>query len=131
MPQPIGLNHLAMSVPPGTLTEEWRADVRDFYGEVLSWQEIEMLRLPDRMTFAVGSHTYVNIRERATPMECFGYEHFGIVVASPDDAEALWNRLASEDRDVHLAPLQRGDDGHRSFRFHYALPFAVEVQYFA
>jgi hypothetical protein len=130
MPVPIGLNHLAMSVPPGTLTDDWRAELLDLYGEIFSWHEIDSLRLPDRMTLAVGNHTYVNIRERDEPMVCSGYEHFGIVVESAADAEAIWNRLSSDPREVHLAPLQRGDDGFRSFRFRYVLPLTVEVQYF-
>jgi hypothetical protein len=130
MPVPIGLNHLAMSVPSGTLTDDCRAELLDFYGDVLAWHEIESLRLPDRMTFSVGNHTYVNIRERDEPMTCSGYEHFGIVVASTDDAEALWDRLAHDERDVNVEPLQRGEDGYRSFRFRYVLPFAIEVQFF-
>ena len=28
-----------------------------------------------------------------------------------------------------LEPLNRGDDGYRSFRFRYLLPLTVEVQY--
>ena len=54
MPRSSGLSHVAMSVPIGTLTEEFRTTVKDFYGELFDWREIESLRLPDRLTFAVG-----------------------------------------------------------------------------
>src|SRR3954454_1836383 len=58
------LSHVAMSVPPGTLTDAYRKEVLDFYGELFDWREMEELRLPDRLTLAVGSHFYVNLRER-------------------------------------------------------------------
>jgi len=35
-----------------------------FYGAILGWREIDQLRLPDRMTIAVGKNCYVNLRER-------------------------------------------------------------------
>jgi hypothetical protein len=130
MPVPTGLNHVAMAVPAGTLTDDYRAELLDFYGDTMGWHEIESLRLPDRLTFSVGRHTYLNIRERVEPTICSGYEHFGIVVESSEHADELWSRLSRETRDVNLEPMQRGEDGFRSFRFRYLLPLAVEVQYF-
>ena len=130
MPVPTGLNHVAMSVPEGTLTEEFRSELLDLYGSLFGWHEIESLRLPDRLTIAVGAHTYLNVRERPDPMVCSGYEHFGIVVASTAEAERLWTVLDGDARDVNLEPLTRGDDGFRSFRFRSLLPLTVEVQYF-
>ena len=125
-----GLNHLAMSVPPGTLTEQFRAELCDFYGPLLGWSEMEEQRRPDRMTFAVGGRTYVNIRERDDVMQTHGYEHFGIVMESADDADECYRTLEADTRDVHLEPKQHGDDGYRVFRFRYLLPLAVEVQHF-
>lgn len=130
MVEPVGLNHVAMSVPSGTLTDAYRAELLDFYSRLFGWREIESLRLPDRVTLSVGPHAYVNIRERPDPMVCSGYEHFGIVVESPDLVERLWQQLDVDSRDVQLEPLATGDDGYRSFRFRYLLPLTVEVQFF-
>jgi hypothetical protein len=118
-----------MSVPVGTLTDEYRAELLDFYGRYFGWREIESLRLPDRLTMHVGGRTYVNIRERAESMTCLGYEHFGLVVESPEDADRIWANLDGDDRDLHLEPLASGDEGYRSFRFRYLMPLAVEVQF--
>jgi hypothetical protein len=118
-----------MSVPAGTLTAEYRAELLDFYGRHFGWREVESLRLPDRLTMAVGGRTYVNIRERSESMTCLGYEHFGLVVESPEDADRIWADLAGDDRDLHLEPLASGDEGYRSFRFRYLMPLAVEVQF--
>jgi hypothetical protein len=118
-----------MSVPVGTLTDEYRTELLDFYGRHFGWREVESLRLPDRLTVSVGGHTYVNIRERPESMTCLGYEHFGLLVKSPEDADRIWASLAGDDRDVHLEPLASGDEGYRSFRFRYLMPLAVEVQF--
>ena len=64
-------------------------------------------------------------------MVCCGYEHFGIVVASTEEAEQLWKSLDADERDVNLEPLSSGDHGLTTFRFRYLLPLAVEVQAFS
>jgi hypothetical protein len=125
-----GLSHVAMSVAEGTLTDEFRADLLEFYGDLLGWREMESLRRPDRLSISVGARTYLNIRERSDAMVCFGYEHFGIVVASAGEAERLWQRLDADERELHLEPLSRGD-GLTTFRFRYLLPLAVEIQAFS
>ena len=130
MAMPTGLSHVAMSVPAGTLTDDYRTELLEFYGNLLGWREMQSLRRPDRLTISVGTHAYVNVRERPEAMVCFGYEHLGIVVASPEEAERLWNELDADERDVHLEPLSSDDRGLTTFRFRYLLPLAVEVQAF-
>jgi hypothetical protein len=128
---PTGLSHVAMSVPAGTLTGDYRRELLEFYGGLFGWREMESLRRPDRLTISVGAHTYVNVRERADPMVCSGYEHFGIVVASTEEAARLWRLLDADQRDVNLEPLASDDRGLTTFRFRYLLPLAVEVQAFS
>jgi hypothetical protein len=118
-----------MSVPTGTLTDSYRDEVLAFYGEHFGWREMEALRLPDRLTISVGGGHYVNVRERAEPMVCDGYEHFGLLLRSPGDVEEAWTALDGDPRDVKVEPLDRGDDGYRVFRFRYLLPLTVEVQF--
>ena len=129
MPVSDGLSHLAMSVPAGTLTEAFRAEVVAFYGRHFGWRDVESLRRPDRMTLSVGGRTYVNLRERSQSMTCHGYEHFGLLLQTPEDVDRVWADLAGDDRELHLEPLASGDEGDRSFRFRYLWPFAVEVQF--
>jgi hypothetical protein len=120
-----------MSVPEGTLTDERRARLLEFYGRMLGWREMDSLRLPDRLTVSVGPSSYINIRERPDCMVSHGYEHFGILVRSAEEFRQLWADLANEPVDVQLEPLSTNDDGEGSFRFRYLLPMAVEVQYYA
>lgn len=124
-----GLSHIAMSVAEGTLSDEYRTELLGFYGDYFGWREIEQLRLPDRLTLSVGGGCYVNIRERPESMVCLGYEHFGLLVGSPEEADAIWTRLDGEERDVNLEPMHSEDTGFRTFRFRYLMPLAVEVQF--
>ena len=126
-----GLTHVAMSVPEGTLTDQFREQVLEFYGRVLGWREMESLRLPDRLTVAVGRTSYINLRERSSSIEPDGYEHFGILVRSADELQRVWDDLADEPVDVQLEPLSPNEKGEGTFRFRHLLPMAVEVQYYA
>ena len=131
MPQSVGLTHVAMSVPTGTLTDAYRARLLDFYGRFLHWRELESLRLPDRLTVSVGSSTYINIRERPDHMLTYGYEHFGVLLATADDLKRLWHDLDALEDDVGLEQLTTNQHGEGSFRFRFLLPMAVEAQFYA
>jgi len=131
MPLSSGLSHVAMSVPAGTLTDDFRARLLDFYGRRLGWREMEALRRPDRLTVAVGTASYINIREQPESMVSHGYEHFGVLVGSAEDLQQLWDDLANEEEDVELEPLAPNESGEGSFRFRFLLPMAVEAQFYA
>ena len=131
MPASIGLSHVAMGVPEGTLTDEYRAKLLDFYGRMLGWREIESLRRPDRLTISVGAASYVNVREQPEPMVSHGYEHIGVILGSAADLRRLWADLASDPLNEELEELSTNPDGEGSFRFRYLLPLAVEAQYYA
>jgi hypothetical protein len=120
-----------MSVPEGTLSDEFRAQLLEFYSRLLGWREMQTLRLPDRLTVAVGRSSYINIRERADNMVSHGYEHFGVLVTSAAEFQGLWTDLANEQADIELEPLSTNEKGEGSFRFRYLLPMAVEVQFYA
>ncbi|MEY2434949.1 MAG: hypothetical protein QOC92_4674 [Acidimicrobiaceae bacterium] len=125
-----GLSHIAMGVPPGALSDEFRAEVQEFYGRLFGWTEIESLRLVDRLTLAIGGRCYVNLREIPDSMTTAGYEHFGVLVESVDELERVWNELDALDHSVDLTPIGGADGGVRTFRFRHLLPLSVEVQFF-
>jgi hypothetical protein len=130
MPVSLGLSHVAMSVPEGTLTDEYRARLLEFYGRMLGWREMEALRRPDRLTIAVGGSTSINLRERPDSMVSHGYEHLGVRLGSSDDLRTLWSDLADDPAEVELEPLSLDENGEGLFRFRYLLPTAVEPQFF-
>jgi catechol 2,3-dioxygenase-like lactoylglutathione lyase family enzyme len=123
------LSHVAVSVPPGTLTESYRAAVLQFYGEILGWREIEQLRRPDRMTIAVGPSCYLNLRERDDAATYRGYDHFGVLVDSEAALRTLWDELRRDHPGVTLRDISEGGTT-LTFRLHHLIPMPVEVQYF-
>ena len=123
------LTHVAMSVPAGTLTDEYRARVLDFYGRVFGWRELESLRLPDRLTIAVGA-SYINVRERADAPAYSGYEHFGVSFPTAGELKTAWQLAHDDPADVILEPIEQSADGFATFRLRYLLPLTVEAQYF-
>jgi hypothetical protein len=129
MPATRGLNHIAVSVPPGTLTPAWRAAFLDLYGAVLGWTEIDNGPRTDRFTVATGGSCYLNIRERDQPMSCTGYEHFGLVVDSPEDLEALWAEVGAATPELVRDEIDRRPGGMCSFKFRHLLPMTGEIQY--
>ncbi len=129
MPRQQVLSHVAMSVPAGTLTDQFRARVLDFYGRVFGWQEMEALRRPDRLTIAVGA-SYINVRERADAPAYTGYEHFGVSFPTIQELKDAWARAEGADGDVSLQPIEESADGFATFRLRYLLPLTVEAQFF-
>jgi len=130
MPSKQVLSHVAMSVPAGTLTDEFRARVLDFYGRIFGWQELESLRLPDRLTIAVGA-SYINVRERADAPTYTGYEHFGVLFPTADELRQAWRRAHDDAApEMTLEPIEESG-GFVTFRLRYLLPLTVEAQYFS
>jgi hypothetical protein len=130
MPRTQVLSHVAMSVPTGTLTDEYRDRVLDFYGRIFGWRELEDLRRPDRLTIAVGA-SYINVRERADAPAYSGYEHFGVSFPTAEELKAAWQRAHADGDDaVTLEPIEEAADGFVTFRLRYLLPLTVEAQYF-
>jgi len=118
-----------MSVPRGTLNDEYRERVLDFYGRVFGWQEMERFRLADRLTIAVGA-SYINVRERADAPVYSGYEHFGVLLPTSSELKAAWQRAHDDPADVTLEPIEESAEGFATFRLRYLLPLTIEAQYF-
>jgi hypothetical protein len=124
----MGLSHIAVSLPDGTLTPDWRSAFFDFYGGIFGWTEIENGARSDRFTVAIGGSCYLNIRERQEPMACTEYEHFGLVVESTDDVERLWAQVNAVCTDVD--DIRHRPGGTQAFKFLHMLPLTMEIQYF-
>src|SRR3954469_3617261 len=105
VPASAGLSHVAMSVSEGALTDDFRVRLLDFYGPLLGWTEMESLRRPDRLTISVGGPSYINLREGTDCLGTHGCEHFGVVMASAEQLQQLWDELAQKGADVELEPL--------------------------
>jgi len=121
------LTHVAMSVPVGTLTSDFRAALLSFYFGLFGWRELERLSTRDRLTIAIGPATYINVREHERPMTAGAYEHFGVLVGSAEDVHQLHAEV--ERLGAKPDPVEEPVEGHPTFRFQHLLPMAIEVQF--
>ncbi len=122
----LALTHVAMAVPPGTLSEAYRNAVQAFYGEIFGWRELADLRQGGRLTIAIGTRSYINIREHEAA-RTLTYEHFGVLVRSAAAVTELREKVAAQG--VDAGAVEEPVPGHPTFRFQHLLPMAIEVQY--
>jgi hypothetical protein len=92
------LNHVAMSMDPGVLDEQGRADVLSFYGEVFGWTEgdntgergnplILMTGAPMEFIYLLPGDPDTGEHMRTPPLD-----HFGVHVRTLDDLHAILGR---------------------------------------
>jgi predicted enzyme related to lactoylglutathione lyase len=73
-------NHMELTFPQGTLTDETRADIEEFYGSVFGWHASKaelfgqpaLVLLPDPGQFLV-------LMESDQPLHSPGYDHLGLL----------------------------------------------------
>jgi len=128
VPQSSALTHVAMSVPPGTLTPQYCSSVLEFYGELLGWQSLERFRQDDRLMIGVGPTSYVNLRERDDAHPWNGYDHFGVQVKSADQVRSVADAVRAAG--IECGEISEDTSGALTFRFRHLLPYAIEVQHF-
>ncbi len=83
-------NHMELSFPLGTLTQQFRHDVDTFYCEVLGWSSLDTevvgqschLLRPDDGQFIL-------LAEGAEPMSSPGYDHLGLLMDTRAEVDAM------------------------------------------
>ena len=121
------LTHVAMSVPVGALTSDFRTALLSFYSDAFGWRELESLSTPNRLTISIGPGTYINVREHEPAMATDAYEHFGVLVESADEVHRLHAEVRRLGADPD--PVEEPVPQHPTFRFQHLLPMAIEVQF--
>ena len=153
------LNHMAMTLPRGTITPEWIDDIKAFYGGIFDW-DVAVVRVGDDPTGPVhhlymqldpAGYQYLYIAESDAPMTVDGMEHLGIITESIDEAKALYERCERfREKDDRLTISGSGlvtvdpsgsaftmtfDNGWEppyvttGFNFRYLMPVGWDVQY--
>jgi hypothetical protein len=131
-------NHVAVSVPPGTLDEKGRREIVDFYSEVFDWQELDVMTV-DRKRLVLGAYLleqFVFIHADDDPMQAPKMDHFGMGVATEEELDTYLARAKEyQRRDPRVRIIDKHTDDFTrlslvSFYVGYLLPLMVEVQYF-
>jgi hypothetical protein len=150
------LSHCAMSVPMGTITDEFRRDIQAVYGDIFGfavtgtelrrhdeYQDVRVLSL----FLDEGMQNYLVVMEFGTPMTVQGPEHLGLDIASGEEIDEMYGRcvrFAEHDPRMWVAevPLHTLDDDwsrldswtlpairRRGFNLKYLLPLSWDIRY--
>lgn len=130
-------NHMELTFAPGTLTEEFRARVRSFYGDVFGWtcrdtdilgQHAMLLMLDERAT------QFILLAESPKPMSSPGYDHLGLLHESRAEVDALCERIRERQErepDIRLKvydDLVNPSSTVHAFYVKHLLPIWFDVQ---
>ena len=128
-------NHMELTFPRGTLTEEFREEVDAFYGAVFGWKSLDTevvgqlchLLMPD-------ADQFILLAESDKPMSSPGYDHLGLLQESRDEVDRLLaecERYADKDDRVRIVRYEDlvypGLTVH-AFYVKYLLPIYFDVQ---
>lgn len=130
-------NHMELTFPRGTLTDDFRADVDAFYGSVFGWHSIDtpvmgqschLLMLDDH----VGQ--FLLLAESDTPIASPGYDHLGLLQETRAEVDSILAEcLAYQTKDDRVLVKQYKDDPTATMTIHafyvkHLLPIWFDVQ---
>ena len=134
MPQ-MRFNHMELSFPKGTLTQQFRDEVDAFYADVLGWRAIDTevigqschLLQPDDGQFIL-------LAEGKDPMSSPGYDHLGLLMETREEVDQILaecQRFAEKDDRMRLKiyeDLAGPTVTVHAFYVKYLLPIWFDVQ---
>jgi len=128
-------NHMELTFPVGSLTQDFREEIDAFYGSVFGWKALDTevvgqlchLLLPDPEQFIL-------LAESSKPMSSPGFDHLGLLQDTReevDDLLAACERYADKDDRVKIVRYEDlvypGLTVH-AFYVKYLLPIYFDVQ---
>ena len=96
-------NHMELTLPRGTLTDEYRAAVADFYGGVFGWAASTVQVVgQDCLYLHVDEGQFILCAEVDNPMQSPSYDHLGLLMDTRAEVDAalaeIKTRAATDDR---------------------------------
>lgn len=135
------INHLGITMPRGSLDEEGRREILDFYGEVFGWTHYENPEDKNDplvlLTTVFGQFVY--LMEGDQPMQGDAMDHFGFMVSSEEELDETLERAKryqEKDDRVRIIDKQESPQPSRygpatlvNTYIGYKLPLMVELQF--
>jgi hypothetical protein len=135
------LNHVAMTMPPDSLDDRGRAEIKDFYGDVFGWTEGDNSgESGNPLIMMTGEFMqFVYLLPGDPALACPTLDHFGLHVSSVDEIEAIVAKAkawqAKDDR-VQIIDVKGRETGGPQGQYvltsayiGYLLPMMVELQH--
>ena len=127
---------MEITLPKGSLTEEFRADVVSFYGDVygFTFSHGDMFG-QSSCTMGLDNGSFILLIEGDAPMTANGFDHLGFEQASRadvDDTLAKVRQWKGKDDRIKLKEYPDGTLGGRAYHAYYVkhlLPIWFDVQY--
>jgi hypothetical protein len=128
-------NHMEMTLPKGTVTDEFKADLESFYGGVFGW-EIKPTKVLDLEATLLlpDDGQFILIAEATKYMQSPGLDHLGLLMESRDEVDEMLERCQRfQEKDdrcrIHnFKDLVVGPIVTRAFYVRYLLPIWFDVQ---
>ncbi len=131
-------NHMELTLPLGTLTDEFRAGLDVFYGGIFGFgtqptaildQDCHFLRVDDK------AEQFILVAEHKAPMSSPGYDHLGFLLdtrTEVDDLLAACKSFQATDDRVQIKEyddlVSNGEHVTHAFYVKYLLPIWFDVQ---
>lgn len=128
-------NHMELSFPRGTLTDEFRQDVDAFYGSVFGWKSTDTDLLNQRCHLLLPDpDQFILLAEGSKPMSSPGYDHLGLLQDSRSEVDTLLEACKRyRDKDDRVQIKEYEDLVYPGLTVHafyvkYLLPIFFDVQ---
>ena len=129
-------NHMELTFPRGTLTDEFKADVDAFYGDVFGWRFLDtpVVGQLGHLCQIGDDGDFLLLLESDTPLQSPGYDHLGFLMENRqevDDTLAKCKAWQAKDDRVRIKEYE--DLVHPTLTVHafyvkHLLPLWFDVQ---
>ena len=90
------INHLELTLPPGTLARE-KSNLNRFYQDIFGWEGIEVpmvkLDCPKYLLrFDAESSQFLFLTEEPNALKSTSFDHIGLVLDNRDEVDAAYER---------------------------------------
>lgn len=131
----IRFNHMELTLAPGELDEQMRADLRAFYGGVLGWEMLDVEIVGGKqLLMRPDDGQFILVAEHKRPMSAPGYDHLGFLCDTPAEVDEILAQCkahqATDDRMQikEYEDLVTGAVVVHAFYVKYLLPIWFDVQ---
>ena len=110
-------NHMELTFPKGTFTDDFRADLESFYGGVLGWNVMatQVLKM-DTYLLQPDDGQFILLAEADKHLESPGLDHLGLLMESREEVDEMLERcqrFQEKDDRLKILHVQRPDHRQR------------------
>jgi hypothetical protein len=130
-------NHMELTFPLGSLTEQARQEIDDFYGSVFGWSSLDTVVVNQSchlLQLDPYTNSFLLLAEHKTPMSSPGYDHLGLLQETRAEVDGLLAKCrAYQERDSRVKINEYEDLVSPNLTVHafyvkYQLPIWFDVQ---